>query len=109
MLGNFSCFWCRLLTFFKIKIFKKLFQEHNQSVKQFGSISGPTFCKSLSGSKLFAKVIGRRHKSLLARKELITLCVVHYILSYDVASGSEITPCIKIDKPLVVYIFRETL
>ena len=24
-------------------------------------------------------------------------------LSYDVASGSEITPCIKIDKPLVVY------
>ena len=26
-------------------------------------------------------------------------------LSYDVASGSEITPCNKIDKPLVVYIF----
>ena len=25
------------------------------------------------------------------------------ILSYDVASESEITPCIKIDKPLVVY------
>ena len=24
-------------------------------------------------------------------------------LSYDVASGSEITPCNKIDKPLVVY------
>ena len=28
----------------------------------------------------------------------------HY-LSYDVASGSEITPCNKIDKPLVVYRF----
>ena len=28
-----------------------------------------------------------------------------YILSYDVASGSEITPCNKIDKPLVVYRF----
>ena len=27
------------------------------------------------------------------------------ILSYDVASGSEITPCNKIDKPLVVYRF----
>ena len=27
------------------------------------------------------------------------------IFSYDVASGSEITPCIKIDKPLVVYRF----
>ena len=26
-------------------------------------------------------------------------------LSYDVASRSEITPCNKIDKPLVVYIF----
>ena len=26
-------------------------------------------------------------------------------LSYDVASGSEIIPCNKIDKPLVVYIF----
>ena len=26
-------------------------------------------------------------------------------LSYDVASWSEITPCIKIDKPLVVYRF----
>ena len=30
---------------------------------------------------------------------------VYSILSYDVASGSEITPCIKIDKPLVVYRF----
>ena len=30
---------------------------------------------------------------------------VEYGLSYDVASGSEITPCNKIDKPLVVYRF----
>ena len=30
---------------------------------------------------------------------------VYYLLSYDVASGSEITPCNKIDKPLVVYRF----
>ena len=28
-----------------------------------------------------------------------------FLLSYDVASGSEITPCNKIDKPLVVYRF----
>ena len=27
------------------------------------------------------------------------------LLSHDVASGSEITPCNKIDKPLVVYRF----
>ena len=30
-------------------------------------------------------------------------------LSYDVASGSEITPCNKIDKPLVIYIFLRNL
>ena len=28
-----------------------------------------------------------------------------FLLSYDVASGSEITPCNKFDKPLVVYRF----
>ena len=43
--------------FFKINLFKKLFQEHYQGVKQFGSRSGPTFCRSWSGFKLFAKVI----------------------------------------------------
>ena len=31
--------------------------------------------------------------------------IVLLLLSYDVASGSEITPCNKIDKPLVVYRF----
>ena len=30
---------------------------------------------------------------------------VRFYLSYDVAPGSEIRPCNKIDKPLVVYIF----
>ena len=34
--------------------------------------------------------------------------VVDGVLSHDVASVSEITPCIKIDKPLVVYIFFGT-
>ena len=28
-----------------------------------------------------------------------------FFLSYDVASEREITPCIKVDKPLVVYRF----
>ena len=32
--------------------------------------------------------------------------VLYYNVSYDVASGSKITPCNKIDKPLVVYRFR---
>ena len=31
--------------------------------------------------------------------------VTHIYVSYDVASGSEITPCNKICKPLVVYRF----
>ena len=33
------------------------------------------------------------------------LTIKYHILSYDVDSGSEITPCNKIDKPLVVYRF----
>ena len=49
MLGNCSCFCCRLLTFFKMNFFKKFFQELYQSVKQFGSRSGPMFCRSWSG------------------------------------------------------------
>ena len=32
--------------FFKIKLLKKFFQEHYQSVKPFGPRSGPTFCPS---------------------------------------------------------------
>ena len=34
-LGNFTCFCCCLLTFFKINFFKKFFLEHYQIVKQF--------------------------------------------------------------------------
>ena len=30
--------------FFKNNFFEKFFQEYHQSVKQFGSRSGPTFC-----------------------------------------------------------------
>ena len=46
--------------------------------------------------------------------EIVRICVwlwyffhimFYCSLSYDVASGSEITPCNKIDKPLVVYRF----
>ena len=68
-LGNFACFCCRLLTFFKINLFKKFFQEHYQSVKQFGSRSGTMLCRCWSGSKLLARVISRRRKSLLTRND----------------------------------------
>ena len=53
--------------------FRYFFREHYQSVKQVGSRSGPTFCRSWSGSKLFAKVISRRQNSSLAGKELNNL------------------------------------
>ena len=44
MLGNFVNFSFHLLIFFfKINIVEKLFQEYHQSVKQFGSISAPTY------------------------------------------------------------------
>ena len=43
MLGSFSCIYYRLLTFFKINFLEKFFQEHYQSVKQFGFRSGPAF------------------------------------------------------------------
>ena len=33
----------------------------------------------------------------------------YFILSHDVASGSEIMPCNKIDKPLVVYRFSKNV
>ena len=33
MLGNFSCFCCHRLTFFKINFFRKFYYEHYQSVK----------------------------------------------------------------------------
>ena len=62
LLGSFSCFCCRLLTFSKLTFsFKKFFQEHYQSVIQLGSNLGPNF---------FVKVITRQHKMLPARKEL---------------------------------------
>ena len=46
MLGNFPAFFCCLPIFFKITFFKKFFQGYHQSVKQFGSRSGPTFCRA---------------------------------------------------------------
>ena len=38
--------FCRLLIFVEINVFEKFFQEYHQSVKQFGSRSGPTYCRA---------------------------------------------------------------
>ena len=82
MLGNCSCFGCHQLTFSKL-FKKKIILEHYQSVKLFESRSGLTFCLSCSGSKLFAKVISRRQKSPLARKELTLSRLVEIFFSAD--------------------------
>ena len=82
--------YCLLI--FQNHFFKKFFQEYHQSDKQFGSRSGPAFFFffASSGCKGY-------HQTTLVGKEIE--------LSYDVASGSEITPCNKTDKPIVVYRF----
>ena len=79
---NFSCYCCHLLTSFKINFFEKFCQEH--WVSNFGSRAGPTLCRSWSGSRLFAKVISRWQKVLLARKELTWFsCVDEKVKSAD--------------------------
>ena len=60
-------------------------------------------------SLTFALHIGCPSKTNINGDEQIAamlVCIIfeHY-LSYGVVSWSEITPCIKIDKPLVVYRF----
>ena len=45
MLGNFSCFCFLLIFLSKINIFQKIFQEHYQRVKQFGSRPGTEVIK----------------------------------------------------------------
>ena len=54
--------FCRLWIILIIFFLKNIFLEYHQSVKQFGSRSGPT--------KLFAKVISRRQKLPQAGKQL---------------------------------------
>ena len=65
--------------FFQNQLFRKIFQEHYQSVKQFGSRSGLTVCRSLSGSKLFAKAIRRSKQRINGKKnENISNLLVHW-------------------------------
>ena len=69
MLGNFSLnFFCRLLTFFKINFFKKFFQEHYKSVKQFETsvlIWVQTVCKGYQQTTLEDLKVLRRSPDLL--------------------------------------------
>ena len=84
MLGNCSCFYFRLLTFFKIKFLKINHPGPPSSVKQFGSRSRPTFCWSSSGFKLFAKGYWQATKLSTGMQRVITgkYFSVQYIVSY---------------------------
>ena len=48
---------------------ENFFQEYHQSVKQFGSRSGPTSCRAWSGSTLFEKVF--QHWDDTSRRRII--------------------------------------
>ena len=63
-----------MLLLSSVDFFQKNFQEHYQSVKWIGSKSGLSYYQSLSGFKLFAKVISRRH--VAASKERVSPEVV---------------------------------
>ena len=87
--------------FSKLTFSKKFLPEHYQSVKWYGSRSGPTFCWPWSGSKLFEKVVNRRQKLLLARKELDTpriLCSLNGIFAR--ANVEKIWTCVACQKCL---------
>ena len=73
MLGNFSCFCCRLLTFLKFTFSKKIRVSitvwRSKPLETLnGFLSGRTERWSWSNSKLFAKIISRWRKSPLACK-----------------------------------------
>ena len=54
----------------------------------------------MCSSFLFGLILCKFYNKIMETKQIFKQS-----LSYDVASGSEITPCNKIDKPLVVYRF----
>ena len=65
----FFMLFCRLLFFFRKKIF---LQEYHQSVKQYGSRSDPTFCRIWAGSNCLQRlsIVGKGYKkSNEARKD----------------------------------------
>ena len=84
MLGNCSCFYFRLLAFFKIKLLKINHQGPPSGIKQFVSRSRPTFCWSSSGFKLFAKGYWQTTKLSTGMQIVITgkYFSVQYIISY---------------------------
>ena len=59
----------------------------------------------LDSFKLFSQI----YAALASFYNVTKNCKPYPFLSHDVTSESDITPCIKIDKPLVVYRFTGKL
>ena len=104
MLGNLSGFCCDMSSadFFQNQLFQKFFQGHYQSVKWFGSRLGLAFCRSWSGSKLFAKLISRWQNKIASKERVncstlplyshpieLTLKVLAKIVSENASVGIE--------------------
>ena len=68
-----------LADYFKIIFFNTFFQKQNQSVKRFGSRSGPREYQY----KLFAYVIRRPQKLSLAEKELRVYSTVYVRVKFE--------------------------
>ena len=85
MLGNCSCFYFHLLSFFKIKFLKINHPGRPPSECQTVWIQiRPTFCWSSSGFKLFAKGYWQTTKLSTGMQRVITgkYFSVQYIVSY---------------------------
>ena len=72
---------------------------------QLAKQTGDHECGDYPGEVPDPYMVNIRNTDTLANFPPFTTDVIYYILSHDVASGSEITPSNKIDKPLVVYRF----
>ena len=84
MLGNCSCFYFRLLTFFKIKFLKINHSGPPSECQTVGSRSRSTFCWSSYGFKLFAKSFWQTTKLSTGMQRVITgkNFSAQYIVSY---------------------------
>ena len=84
MLGNCSCFYFRLLTFFKIKFLKINHPGPQSECQTVWSRSRPTLYWSSSGFKLFAKGYWQTTKLSTGMQRVITgkYYSVQYIVSY---------------------------
>ena len=75
MLDNFACL---VLSSGWFNIFKKLFHEYHKSIKGLGSRSGPMFCQSWSGTKLFCKCYFRGPQKPSVRKQLTPSKITYF-------------------------------